>query len=472
MEKLWGGRFKKEMNKTMQFFISSLSFDKKLVRYDILGSIAHAGMLGKCKIIDKKDSDKIVKELKVILKEIENGSLIIDDQAEDIHTWVENKLKDKIGDSAGKLHTARSRNDQIALDERMYLKDEISKIQKNLSTLQEVLLAAAKDYPGVIMPGYTHLQHAQPILFSHHLLAYFFKFNRDRERLKDLYKRVDVLPLGSAALAGTSYPIDREYVAKELHFSKISPNSLDSVSDRDFVIEFLSVASTAMMHLSRLSEELILWSSREFCFIELDDSFCTGSSIMPQKKNPDAAELIRGKTGRVYGHLMNLLTMMKALPLAYNHDMQEDKEPLFDSVEVLKNSIIIMSGMIQTMQVKPESMKSSLEGDFSNTTELADYLVRKGLSFREAHQVVGKIVLYCINQKKNVEKLKLKEFQQFQILFEEDILNLLSPEAVVNSKKSYGGTALARLNEAITEAEEILNHWRNDDGYQYPNSLN
>ena len=468
MEKLWGGRFKKDINQSMQTFISSILFDKKLVRHDILGSIAHAMMLGKCNIITKEESDKIVKGLKVIFEEIEKGSLTIDDQAEDIHTWVENTLKERIGEIAGKLHTARSRNDQVALDERMYLKEEIQIIQDNLNVLQKVLLVAAEDYLGVTMPGYTHLQHAQPILFSHHLLAYFFKFNRDRERLWDLYDRVDVLPLGSAALAGTSYPIDREYIAKELHFSKVSQNSLDAVSDRDFIIEFLSVAATAMLHLSHLSEELILWSSLEFNFIELDDSFCTGSSIMPQKKNPDAAELIRGKTGRVYGNLISLLTTMKALPLAYNHDMQEDKEPLFDSVEVLKNSIIIMSGMIQTMQVNTERMKNSLEGDFSNATEVADYLVRKDVSFREAHQVVGEIVLYCIEQKKDLEQLNLKEFQQFQSLFKVDILGLMTPEAVVESKSSYGGTSLGRVKEAIIEAEGLLNHWRRKGVEKYP----
>jgi len=473
MEKLWGGRFRKKINQTMKSFISSISFDKKLVRYDISGSIAHAKMLGKCRIIKEEESNLIIRGLEAILKKIEDGTLVVDDQSEDIHTWVENTLKEKIGGVAGKLHTARSRNDQVVLAERMYLKEEIRGIEKNIVDLQVVLLADARDYLGLIMPGYTHLQHAQPLLFSHHLLAYFFMFNRDRDRLTDLFKRVNVLPLGSAALAGTSYPIDREYVAKELHFRNISQNSLDAVSDRDFIIEFLSVAATVIMHLSRLSEELILWSSREFDFIELDDSFCTGSSIMPQKKNPDAAELIRGKSGRIYGHLINLLTMMKALPLAYNHDMQEDKEPLFDSVEVLKNSLVIMAGMLRTLQVKPESMRKNLEGDFSNATELADYLVRKGLSFREAHQVVGKIVLYCIDQKKYLEHLDLKELKKFQNLFEEDILALLSPEAVVNSKKSYGGTSLDRVKEAMIEAEEILNHWKieNVDAYKYPNSL-
>ena len=460
MEKLWGGRFRKEIDRTMQAFVSSIYFDKKLVKYDILGSIAHAKMLGKCKILTMDEADKIIKGLKDILSQIKDGSLTVDNKAEDIHTWVENSLREKIGEIAGKLHTARSRNDQVALDERMYLRDEIKTIQQNLDALQEALLFIARNHLGMIMPGYTHLQHAQPILFSHYLLAYFFKFNRDRERLEDLYKRVDILPLGSAAMAGTSYPIDRQYLAKELNFSEISQNSLDAVSDRDFIIEFLSDSAMTMLHLSRLSEEIILWSSQEFDFIELDDSFCTGSSIMPQKKNPDAAELIRGKSGRVYGHLMTLLTVMKALPLTYNHDMQEDKEPLFDSVEVLKNSLIIMSGMVRTLQVKSENMKNTLKGDFSNATEVADYLVKKGLAFREAHQVVGEIVLYCTDKKKVIEELSLEEFQHFQTLFEEDILNILSPEDVVNSKRSYGGTSMHRVKKAIIEAEEILDNWK------------
>ena len=456
MENLWGGRFKKDINEKMKAFVSSISFDKKLAKYDILGSIAHAKMLKKSKIIASSDADKIIKGLNSILNELNAGYLDIDTKAEDIHTWVENMLRLKIGELAGKLHTARSRNDQVALDERLYLKEEIKLIRQKIKTLQEVFLSAARNHLGVIMPGYTHLQHAQPVLFSHHLLAYFYKCNRDKDRLEDLYKRVDIMPLGSAALAGTSYPVDREYVATELGFSKVSKNSLDTVSDRDFIIEFLAVCSIIMLHLSNLSEELILWSSQEFGFIELDDSFCTGSSIMPQKKNPDAAELIRGKTGRVYGHLMTLLTVMKALPLAYNHDMQEDKEPLFDTVEVLKNSIMLMSGMIQTLQVKPDNMKKLLTGDFSNATELADYLVRKGLNFRDAHKVVGEIVLYCIDKKKNIEQLSLEEFQNFQPLFKKDVLNILSPEDVVNSKNSFGGTAIYRVRESITEAEKEL----------------
>jgi len=457
MEKLWGGRFKKNINKEMEKFISSLSFDKKLVKYDLLGSIAHSQMLGKCKIITKEERNKIVEGLKQILKEVQEGKVkIITREAEDIHSWVENKLKEKIGAVAGKLHIARSRNDQIALDERMYLKEEVLKIQGLLKDLQKSLIATAQKNLGVIMPGYTHLQHAQPILFSHHLMAYFYMFERDKGRMQDLYKRVDVLPLGSAALAGTSFPIDREFVASQLGFSGISENSLDAVSDRDFVLEFLSASAILMMHLSRLGEELVLWSSKEFDFIELDDSFCTGSSIMPQKKNPDAAELIRGKTGRIYGNLINLLTMMKALPLAYNHDMQEDKEPLFDTVSTLKTSLFLMSKMIETMQVNKEKMEESTKGDFSTATELADYLVKKGLTFREAHKLVGSIVIYCLENKKNLEDLTLTELNFFHKNFNEDVLKILTPHFTVEAKDSYGGTSLKRVKESIQKAKQIL----------------
>ena len=438
-------------------FISSLSFDKKLVKYDLLGSIAHSQMLGKCKIITKEERNKIVEGLKQILKEVQEGKIkIITREAEDIHSWVENKLKEKIGAIAGKLHIARSRNDQIALDERMYLKEEVLKIQGLLKDLQKSLIATAQKNLGVIMPGYTHLQHAQPILFSHHLMAYFYMFERDKGRMQDLYKRVDVLPLGSAALAGTSFPIDREFVASQLGFSGISENSLDAVSDRDFVLEFLSASAILMMHLSRLGEELVLWSSKEFDFIELDDSFCTGSSIMPQKKNPDAAELIRGKTGRIYGNLINLLTMMKALPLAYNHDMQEDKEPLFDTVSTLKTSLFLMSKMIETMQVNKEKMEESTKGDFSTATELADYLVKKGLTFREAHKLVGSIVIYCLENKKNLEDLTLTELNFFHKNFNEDVLKILTPHFTVEAKDSYGGTSLKRVKESIQKAKQIL----------------
>lgn len=456
MDNLWGGRFKKEINKEMKEFTSSISFDQKLAVYDITGSIAHAKMLGKCNIIPDVESQKIVTALEAILKDVQKNGLSITGEAEDIHTWVENKLKEKIGDIAGKLHTARSRNDQVALDERLYLREEVQKIKALLKVLQTSLFFVAEKNLDVIMPGYTHLQHAQPILFSHHLLAYFYKFNRDKGRMKDLFKRMDVLPLGSAALAGTSFPIDREYVAKQLNFSMISENSLDAVSDRDFILEFLSVSAILMMHLSRLSEEIILWSSKEFNFIELDDSFCTGSSIMPQKKNPDAAELIRGKTGRVYGNMINLFTAMKALPLAYNHDMQEDKEPLFDSVETIKKSLFLMSKMIETMQVSKEKMEASTKGDFSTATELADYLVRKGLSFREAHKIVGEIVLYCIKDKKNLSQLNLQEFKLFHKIFEEKVTELLNPHAAANAKTSYGGTSLKRVKGSIQKAKKLL----------------
>jgi len=457
MEKLWGGRFKKSINKEMEKFISSLSFDKKLVKYDLLGSIAHAQMLGKCKIITKEEKDKIVKGLQEILKEVQEGKLeIINGEAEDIHSWVENKLKEKIGAMAGKLHTARSRNDQIALDERMYLKEEDLKTQDLLKDLQKSLLSSAQKNLGIIMPGYTHLQHAQPILFSHHLVAYFYMFERDKGRMQDLNKRVDVLPLGSAALAGTSFPIDREFVASQLGFSGISENSLDAVSDRDFILEFLSASAILMMHLSRLSEEIILWSSKEFNFIELDDSFCTGSSIMPQKKNPDAAELIRGKTGRIYGNLINLLTMMKALPLAYNHDMQEDKEPLFDTVSTLETSLFLMSKMIETMKINKEKMEKSTKGDFSTATELADYLAKKGLTFREAHKLVGKIVLYCLENKKSLEDLTLSELKSFHKNFNEKALEILKPQSAIDAKDSIGGTSLNRVKESIQKAKQIL----------------
>jgi len=457
MEKLWGGRFKKNINKEMEEFISSLSFDKKLIKHDLLGSIAHTQMLGKCKIITKEEKNKIVEGLRQILKEVQESKLeIAFGEAEDIHSWVENKLKEKIGTVAGKLHIARSRNDQIALDERMYLKEEVLKIQGLLKDLQKSLLSSAQKNLGIIMPGYTHLQHAQPLLFSHHLMAYFFMFERDKGRMQDLYKRIDVLPLGSAALAGTSFPIDREFVAKQLGFSKISENSLDAVSDRDFILEFLSASAILMMHLSRLGEELVLWSSQEFNFIELDDSFCTGSSIMPQKKNPDAAELIRGKTGRVYGNLINILTTMKALPLAYNHDMQEDKEPFFDTVSTLESSLFLMSKMIETMQVNKKKMEASTKGDFSTATELADYLVKKGLSFREAHKLVGKIVLHCLENKKYLEDLAIPELKSFHKSFDKKTLDILKPQFAVEAKDSYGGTSLKRVRESIQKAKQVL----------------
>jgi len=457
MEKLWGGRFNKNLNQEMEEFISSLSFDKKLVKYDLLGSIAHARMLGKVNIISKEEQEQIIRGLQEILGEVQEKKIdIASTQAEDIHTWVENKLKEKIGEIAGKLHIARSRNDQIVLDERMYLKEEVSNLANLIKNLQKIILNVAEKNLGIIMPGYTHLQHAQPILFSHHLMAYFYMFERDKGRIKDLYKRIDVLPLGSAALAGTSFPIERDFVAKELDFSLISENSIETVSDRDFIVEFLSHSAILMMHLSRLAEELVLWSSQEFDFIELDESFCTGSSIMPQKKNPDAAELIRGKTGRVYGNLINLLVMLKALPLAYNHDLQEDKEPLLDTASTLEKSLFLMGKMIETMQINKERIEGATKGDFSTATELADYLVRKGLSFREAHKLVGQIVLYCLRKKKTLEELTLPELNSFHPDFHLDVLKKLEPAEAIKVKNSYGGTSLKRVKESIQKARQLL----------------
>jgi len=457
MEKLWGGRFNKNLNQEMEEFISSLSFDKKLVKYDLLGSIAHARMLGKVNIISKEEQEQIIRGLQEILGEVQEKKIdIASTQAEDIHTWVENKLKEKIGEIAGKLHIARSRNDQIVLDERMYLKEEVSNLANLIKNLQKIILNVAEKNLGIIMPGYTHLQHAQPILFSHHLMAYFYMFERDKGRIKDLYKRIDVLPLGSAALAGTSFPIERDFVAKELDFSLISENSIETVSDRDFIVEFLSHSAILMMHLSRLAEELVLWSSQEFDFIELDESFCTGSSIMPQKKNPDAAELIRGKTGRVYGNLINLLVMLKALPLAYNHDLQEDKEPLLDTASTLEKSLFLMGKMIETMQINKERIEGATKGDFSTATELADYLVRKGLSFREAHKLVGQIVLYCLRKNKTLEELTLLELNSFHPDFHLDVLKKLEPAEAIKVKNSYGGTSLKRVKESIQKARQLL----------------
>ena len=456
MEKLWGGRFKKSTNEEVEKFTSSISFDKKLVEYDILGSIAHARMLGKCKIILEEEAEKIIFSLNKMLSDIQRDKLEITNEAEDIHSWVENKLKQEIGDISGKLHTARSRNDQIALDERMYLKEKAKEIINTIQDFQKSILSISKKNLEVIMPGYTHLQHAQPILFSHHLMAYFYMFNRDKERFQDLYKRIDILPLGSAALAGTSFPIDRKYVAELLGFSKISENSLDAVSDRDFILEFLSISAILMMHLSRLGEELVLWSSKEFDFIELDDSFCTGSSIMPQKKNPDTAELIRGKTGRVYGNLITLLTVMKSLPLAYNRDMQEDKEPLYDTAKTIKESVSLMSKMIKTMQVNKIKMEESMLNDFSTTTEMADYLVKKGISFRDAHRLVGKAVLYCLKNKKFLEDLTLAELKSVHKCFQKDVLEIIKFKSAIEAKNSIGGTSPGKVSASIVEAEKMI----------------
>lgn len=451
MSKLWGGRFQKSTDSLVEDFHSSITFDCRLYQQDIQGSIAHALMLGEQGIISKEDAQKIIEGLNKVLANIEAGKVEFTVQDEDIHMNIEKLLTEEIGPVGKKLHTARSRNDQVALDVRMYLKDEITEIQELLKKLIHTLLEVAKDNLDTFMPGYTHLQKAQPITLAHHLLAYCQMFYRDLERLKDCYKRVDVMPLGSGALAGTTFPIDREFVAKELGFESISENSLDAVSDRDFAIEFLSNASIIMMHLSRFCEELIIWSTDEFKFIEMDDAYSTGSSIMPQKKNPDVAELIRGKTGRVYGDLMALLTVMKSLPLAYNKDMQEDKEPLFDGIDTIKKSLIVFTPMVKTMKINKDVMEKGAKGGFTNATDVADYLVKKGVSFREAHEIVGKMVFYCLEQKKNLEDLTLREYQAQSHYFGEDVFQAISLQTCVNQRKVQGGPAKEAAETAIAQ---------------------
>lgn len=457
MAKLWGGRFQKSTDKKVDDFNSSIRFDKRMYKQDITGSIAHAKMLGKQGIIPKEDSEKIVLGLSEILSEIKAGKVSFDIDAEDIHMNVEKLLTEKIGDAGKRLHTGRSRNDQVALDIRMYLMDEIDEISNMLIHLFEVLVDLAKEHTQTIMPGYTHMQKAQPITFSHHLLAYFEMFKRDYQRLSDCKKRTNVMPLGSGALAATTYPLDRSFVADELGFSDITKNSLDGVSDRDFVIELAGVLSIIMMHLSRFCEELILWSSHEFSFVEMDDAFSTGSSIMPQKKNPDVAELIRGKTGRVYGHLMGLLTTMKGIPLAYNKDMQEDKEPIFDAVDTVKLCIPVFCDMIATMKVNKATMEKGAKGGFTNATDLADYLVKVGMPFRQAHEVVGKMVFFCIQNNKNLDDLTISEMKEFSQLINDDIYDAISMKTCVNERKIAGGPAIEAVNSAIEKSIEFIN---------------
>ncbi len=454
--KLWGGRFKKNTNKLVEEFTSSLSFDRRLYKYDIKGSIAHVKMLSKCKIISPDEAAKIEEGLSEIYREIEAGKFVFDVADEDIHMAIERALIDKIGSVGGKLHTARSRNDQVSLDVRLYLKDEIKIISELVLGLQQELIQLAKNNVEVILPGYTHLQRAQPILFSHHLMAYFFMLERDFERLKDCYRRTDVMTLGAGALAGTTFPIDREHVANELGFSRVSENSLDSVADRDFIVEFLSAASIIMVHLSRFCEELILWCSSEFDFIELDDAFTTGSSIMPQKKNPDVAELIRGKSGRIFGHLMGLLTVLKALPMAYNRDLQEDKEGLFDSVDTLKLVLETFTGMIGSMETKGENMKKAAKGGFANATDVADYLTVKGIPFRESHEIAGKIVASCIDKGCCLSDLSLSAFKNFSPHFDEDIFQIINIKNSLGRKMSFGGTSPKSVEKQMAIAEKIL----------------
>ena len=452
-EKLWGGRFSQPTDKFVEEFTASIQFDKRLYHQDIRGSIAHAEMLGKQGIIPHEDVSAIVDGLRKILNQIEAGTFDFSISLEDIHMNIEARLSAKIGEAGKRLHTGRSRNDQVALDIRLYLRDELFEVSAYLDLLVDSLLFQAEQNIDVIMPGYTHLQTAQPILFSHHMLAYVEMFKRDKGRMEDCLKRVNVLPLGAGALAGTTFPIDREFVAAQLDFSEVSRNSLDSVSDRDFAIEFIAAGSILMMHLSRLSEELILWSTSEFKFVELSDSFCTGSSIMPQKKNPDVPELVRGKTGRVYGNLMALLTVMKSLPLAYNKDMQEDKEPLFDTIDTVKGSLKIFADMIREMRINIDQMRKAAAKGFSTATDVADYLVRKGMPFRDAHEVVGKAVRYCLDEGMALNDLSIAEWQIFSMKIEEDIFEAITLEASVNARSTTGGTALERVREEIARAK-------------------
>jgi argininosuccinate lyase len=453
-DKLWGGRFTQPTDKFVEEFTASIQFDKRLYHQDIRGSIAHARMLGKQGIIPMEDVEKIVHGLQQILQQIENGEFDFSIALEDIHMNIESRLSAKIGEAGKRLHTGRSRNDQVALDIRLYLRDEIVEVATYLDLLIDALLEQAEANLDVIMPGFTHLQTAQPILFSHHLLAYVEMLKRDKGRMEDCLKRVNCMPLGSGALAGTTFPIDREYVAEQLNFPAITRNSLDAVSDRDFALEFLAGSSIVMMHLSRFSEELILWSTSEFRFIELSDGFCTGSSIMPQKKNPDVPELVRGKTGRVYGNLMALLTVMKSLPLAYNKDMQEDKEPLFDTIDTVKGSLKIFADMIREMRVNGAAMRRAAGYGFSTATDVADYLVRKGLPFRDAHEAVGKAVAYCVENEMEITELSLAEWQLFSAKIDNDIFEAITVEASVNARNIPGGTARARVESEISATRE------------------
>jgi len=459
-EKPWDGRFSEKTDRTVEAFTSSIDVDKRLYPYDIEGSIAHCRMLAKVSIISEEEASLLIQGLGKIKRELDRGEFAFDDGLEDIHMHIENRLVQEVGKAAQKLHTARSRNDQVVLDVRMYLRDETLNTIRRLVRLNRVVVDLAKMHIDVVLPGYTHLQRAQPVLLSHHLMAYYEMFSRDADRFNDCLKRINVMPLGSAALAGTTYPIDREHTAQLLNFPKISANSLDAVSDRDFVIEFLSSASLCMIHLSRMSEEIILWSSAEFGFIELPDSFATGSSIMPQKKNPDVPELVRGRTGRVFGDLMALLTLMKALPLSYNRDMQEDKAALFNTVDILKECIEIYIHMLPKLKINKEVMLRAATSGFLNATDMADYLVTKGMPFRQAHSCVGKAVSYAIEQRKELQELTLKELKSFSTLIKKDLYDVLTTEQMLNRRKSFGGTAKENVMAAIEAAEkDLITSW-------------
>lgn len=453
---MWGGRFTKAEEKNALDFNASISYDCRMYREDIAGSIAHAKMLAAHGIISKEDQEKITKGLLSIKKEIDEGTFPFSVELEDIHMNIEKRLTEEIGDAGARLHTARSRNDQCALDLHMYMKRNIARLSEKLIAVLEALLTASKKYQDVILPGYTHMQRAQPVLFAHHMLAYFAMLERDFKRLEDCYDMCDMSPIGACALAGTTYPTHPEEEANDLHFASVYGNSLDAVSDRDYLLQFLSFASICAMHLSRLSEEFIYWSTSEFQFIELDDGYSTGSSIMPQKKNPDMCELIRGKTGRVYGHLIGLLTVMKGLPLAYDKDMQEDKEGVFDALDTLYFALDIYAGMISTMTVNGDHTRQVLESDFSNATDMADYLAKKGLPFRQAHAVVGSAVHYCIEHHKVLLDLSMEEFRSMSPLFEEDIKEALSIENCVKNRESYGGTGPKSVERQQTHAGDMI----------------
>ncbi|MBP3626907.1 MAG: argininosuccinate lyase [Clostridia bacterium] len=457
MEKMWAGRFSKSLDKLADDFNSSIHFDSRMYKQDITGSIAHATMLAAKGIISELDSELIVETLSDILEDLEGGKLAIDENAEDIHMFVEAELTKRIGDIGKRLHTARSRNDQVAVDIRLYLRDEANEIIGLIKELLKAIYGKAKEHKMDIMPGYTHLQRAQPITFAHHILAYAMMFTRDITRLQDAVKRMNYSPLGSCALAGTTYDTDRYMTAQKLGFDGITLNSIDGVSDRDFCIELLAAFSTIMMHLSRFSEEIIMWASWEFKFIELDDSYTTGSSIMPQKKNPDMAELVRGKTGRVYGDLMAMLTTLKGIPLAYNKDMQEDKESIFDAIDTVKKCLSVFAPMIATMKVLPENMYKAAGEGFINATDLADWLVKKGMPFRTAYKHVGEIVAYCIKNKLILETLPIEKYKEFDEIFDEDLYNEISLETCVLKRISAGGTGEASIDAQLEYITEFLN---------------
>jgi argininosuccinate lyase len=456
MKKPWAGRFKEKTAGSVESFTESVSFDKRLWRYDIKGSIAHARMLGKQGIITPREAERIVKGLESIAREIEKGRFEFSPELEDVHMNIESALIRKIGPVGGKLHTARSRNDQVALDMRMYLRAEARETLSLIKRLQGALVRAAEKNLSAVMPGYTHLQRAQPVLLSHHLLGYVEMLGRDRERLGDALKRINVLPLGACALAGTALPIDRKYVARQLGFKTVAGNSIDAVSDRDFALEFCSAASILMMHLSRLSEELVLWASEEFSFIEIPDAFATGSSIMPQKKNPDVPELVRGKTGRVYGSLMGLLTLMKGLPLAYNRDLQEDKPLVFDTVDTVKACLGVMKELLQKVKFNKKRMLGAASAGYLLATDLAEYLVRAGMPFRRAHEVTGRIVSYCIERNKGLDGLTIKELKGFSKLFGQDALDVLGVEYSVRSRVSEGGTSLKEVKKQLKRLKALI----------------